>query len=71
MFKDWFKRVVVIKIEPQILTLAADDILVLSYDYCLTDEQIATIKSQVSSKSPLDKHRILLLEGGGKLSILR
>lgn len=71
MFKYWFKQKEVIRIEPQILTLKLDDILVLSYDYSLTEHQLETIKTQLEAKSPLNKHQILLLEGGGKLSILR
>ena len=70
MFKNWFKKVEVIKIEPQILSLKPDDTLVLSYEYNLSNDQYKTLKKQWET-SPVGKHRALLLEGGGKLSILR
>ncbi len=70
MFKDWFKRTEVIKIESQILTLKPDDTLVLSYNYNLTDEQFLTLKKQFP-EALIDKHKIILVEGGGKRSILR
>ncbi len=70
MFKNWFKKVEVIKVESQILTLKPDDILILSYDYCLSGEQFDTLKKQLSS-FPIGEHKVLLLEGGGKLSILK
>ena len=70
MFKNWFKGVKVIKIEPQILNLKPDDILVLSYDYNLTDEQFEAVRKQFAPTF-IGKHKIILLEGGGKLNILR
>ena len=69
-FRNWFSRVDIIHIESQILTLNPDEVLVLSYDYYLSDGQVETLKKQLY-KFPSDKQRILLLEGGGKLSILR
>jgi len=70
MFKDWFKKVEVIKIESQILTIKPDDVLVLSYNYNLSNEQFDKLKKQFP-QSLRDKHKIILLEGGGKLSILK
>ena len=70
MFKNWFKKAEVIKIDSQVLALKPDDILVLSYDYSLSEGQFETLKRQFN-KCQIDKHQVLLLEGGGKLSILR
>jgi len=70
MCKNWFKKVEVIKIESQVLALQPDDILVLSYPYNLSDKQFETLKKQWD-KFSTNKHKVILLEGGGKLSILR
>ena len=69
MFRNWFNRESVIKIETQILTLKPDDILVLSYDYHLTDEQLETVKKQIQSAFPTHR-KILLFEGGGRLNVI-
>ena len=71
MFKYWFKQKEIIMIEPQILDLKPDDILVLSYDYYLTGQQFETLQKQFSSSPTIAQHKILLIEGGGELSILR
>ena len=70
MFKNWFKRPNIIKIEPQILELKPDDTLVLSYEYNLTDQQFEILRKQLT-KSLGSKHKVILLEGGWKLRVLR
>ena len=70
MFRKWFTKVEVVTVEAQILELKPDDVLVLSYEYNLSDQQYETLKKQFANY-PVGKNKILLLEGGGKLSILR
>ncbi len=70
MFKNWFKKVEVIRIDAQVLNIKPDDILVLSYDYNLSDEQFGKLK-KLWNNSPYSKNEVILLEGGGRLKVLR
>ena len=67
MFRKLFTKVVTV--EAQILELKPDDVLVLSYEYNLSDQQCETLRKQFDSI--LGNHKAILIEGGGKLRVLR
>ena len=70
MCKNWFKRVEVVNIESQILSLNPDDILVLSFDKFLSEREVEDLRKRVANHD-FGTHKVILTEGGAKLSILR